>query len=90
MNIKELDGRLSERKGNENSNKGWIITMEGSEKCSATGISFGTNNCSSICEWHGRRVSSYISLSLNYAQLLRKIGNYKDCEELQNNVNMIY
>ena len=34
------------------------------------------------------RVSSYISLFANYAKLL--IGNHKDCEELQNDINKIY
>ena len=35
-------------------------------------------------------VSSYISLFADYAKLLRKIGNHKDCEELQNDINKIY
>ena len=35
-------------------------------------------------------VSSYISLSADNAKLLRKIGNHKDCEELQNDINKIY
>ena len=30
------------------------------------------------------RISSYISLFADDAKLLRKIGNHKDCEELQN------
>ena len=35
-------------------------------------------------------VSSYISLYADDAKLLRKIGNHKDCEELQNDINKIY
>ena len=35
-------------------------------------------------------VSSYISLFADDAKLLRKIGNHKDCEELQNDINKIY
>ena len=35
-------------------------------------------------------VSSYISLFADDAKLLRKIGNYKDCEELQIDINKIY
>ena len=35
-------------------------------------------------------VSSYISLFADNAKLLRKIGNHKDCEELQNYINKIY
>ena len=35
-------------------------------------------------------VSSYISLFTDYAKLLRKIRNQKNCEEIQNNINNIY
>ena len=35
-------------------------------------------------------VSSYISLFADDAKLLRKIGNHKNCEELQNDINKIY
>ena len=35
-------------------------------------------------------VSSYISLFPDDAKLLRKIGNHKDCEELQNDINKMY
>ena len=35
-------------------------------------------------------VSSYISLFADDATLLRKIGNHKDCEQLQNDINKIY
>ena len=35
-------------------------------------------------------LSSYISLFADDAKLLRKIGNHKDCEELQNDINKIY
>ena len=35
-------------------------------------------------------VNSYISLFADYAKLLRKIRNHKDCEELQNDINKIY
>ena len=35
-------------------------------------------------------VSSYISLFADDGKLLRKIGNHKDCEELQNDINKIY
>ena len=35
-------------------------------------------------------VSSYISLFADDAKLLRKVGNHKDCEELQNDINKIY
>ena len=34
-------------------------------------------------------VSSYVNLFANNAKLLRKIGNHKDCEELQNDINKI-
>ena len=33
-------------------------------------------------------VSSYIHLFADDAKLLRKIGSHKDCEELQNDINM--
>ena len=33
--------------------------------------------------------SSYISLFADDSKLLRKIGNHKDCEELQNGINKI-
>ena len=39
-----------------------------------------------MTEW----VSSYISLFADDAKLLRKIGNHKECEELQNDINKIY
>ena len=32
---------------------------------------------------------SYISLFADDAKLLKKIGNHKDCEELQNDINKI-
>ena len=35
-------------------------------------------------------VCSYISLFADVAKLLRKIGNHKDCEELENDINKIY
>ena len=35
-------------------------------------------------------VSNYISLFADDAKLLRKILNYKDCEELQNYINQKY
>ena len=35
-------------------------------------------------------VSSYISLFADDAKLLRKMGNHKDCEELENYINKIY
>ena len=35
-------------------------------------------------------VSSYINLFADDAKILRKIGNHKDCEELQNDINKIY
>ena len=35
-------------------------------------------------------VSSYISLFADDVKLLRKIRNYKDCEELHNDINKIY
>ena len=35
-------------------------------------------------------VSSYISLFVDDATLLRKTRNYKNCEELQNDINKIY
>ena len=35
-------------------------------------------------------VSSYISLFADNAKLIKKIRNYKDCEELQNDINKIY
>ena len=35
-------------------------------------------------------VSSYISLFADDVKLLRKIGNHKGCEELQNDINKIY
>ena len=35
-------------------------------------------------------VSSYICLFADDVKLLRKIGNHKDCEELQNDINKIY
>ena len=36
------------------------------------------------------RVNSYISLFADDAKLLRKIGNHKDCEEMQNDINKLY
>ena len=36
------------------------------------------------------RVSVYIRLFADDAKLLRKIGNHKDCEELQKDINKIY
>ena len=36
------------------------------------------------------RVNSYISLFADDAKLLSKIRNYKDCEELQNDIDKIY
>ena len=35
-------------------------------------------------------VNNYISLFADNAKLLRKIGNHRDCEELQNYINKIY
>ena len=35
-------------------------------------------------------VSSYISVFADDVKLLRKIGNHKDCEELQNYINKKY
>ena len=35
-------------------------------------------------------VSSYTSLFADDAKLLRKVGNHKECDELQNNINKIY
>ena len=32
-------------------------------------------------------ISNYISLFADYTKLLRKIRNFKDCEELQNDIN---
>ena len=34
-------------------------------------------------------ISSYISLFADDAKLLGKLGNHKDCEELQNDINKI-
>ena len=37
-----------------------------------------------------KRASSYISLFADDAKLLKQIRNYKECEELQNDINKIY
>ena len=60
--------------------------MEGSEKL----ISFGTIMFLIYVNDMAEGVNSYISLFADDAQLLRKIRNYKDCEELQNDINKIY
>ena len=70
-NIKELDGRLPERKGNENSSKAPIMFL------------IYVNDMT-------EGVSSYISLFADDTKLRRKIGNHKDCEELQNDISKIY
>ena len=64
--------------------------MEGSEKWSTTGISFGPIMFLIYVNDMTEGVSSYISLFKDDAKLLRKIGNHKDCEELQNDINKIY
>ena len=64
--------------------------MERSEKWSTTGISLTSITFLIYVNDMTEGVSSYISLFADDAKLLRKIGNHKDCEELQNDINKIY
>ena len=86
----KIDGRLPERKKNENNSKGWKIRMKENSTWSTIGISFGPNNVYSICKWRNRRSKQFYKLVRRLIKIPKENKKPKDCEELQNDINKIY
>ena len=89
--LKKMDWRLSERKGNENSSKGWKIWMAREVK---SGLPQGSVLALIMCLVYVNDITegvcSYISLFARDVKLLRNIRNHIDCEELHNELSKIY